>query len=90
MIPIGKEKKLEEALIRQKSAAHEKCIREILFRLLDREATIDDAKRCGQIMIKGQPDSYILTYNGIEIGIVKFIDEPEKFRVEFTPIKKLN
>ena len=88
MIPIGTEKQLESAILKQKSLTHELCIRKILKELLDREPTIEDAKLCGQEIISD--DTYRLFYKGIELGRVKIIDKPDQYRIEFTPIQKQN
>ncbi len=68
----------------------ENTIKIALKNYLGREATIEDAKLCSQILSDPWDGTYRLFYNNVEIGTVKYIDKPDLFRVEFTPIQKLN
>lgn len=90
MVPIGTEKELHKAIERQIVKCEEITIKAALKNVLGREPTIEDAKRCSQILSEPWDGSYRLLYNKEEIGTVKYIDEPEKFRVEFYPIQKSN
>ena len=82
--------KLTKAIQRQAIRCEEECIKGVLRQLLDREPTMEDAKACGQILSEPWDGSYLLTYNDIRIGIVRYIQEPDKFRVEFQPLQKSN
>jgi hypothetical protein len=84
------ERRLQDALTRQKIRCEEECIKGVLRNLLDREPTMDDAKACGQILSDPWDGSYQLLYNGIKIGVVRYVEENSKFRVEFTPVQKQN
>lgn len=87
----GTRSELEYQLFRQKVACEENTIREALRNLLGRPETMEDAKACGQIVSDPWDGSYVLTYKGIKIGIVKHIDTAEgNFRVEFHPFRLAN
>lgn len=89
-IPIGIEKEMLDAVNRQKVKAEMECIKKVLRELLDREPTNDDAVLCSQKLSDPWDGSYKLSYKGQLLGTVKYIDTPEKFRVEFVPIQKSN
>lgn len=84
------ELELIKALQRQMVAAEEYTIRQVIEKKLGRPATIEDAKACGQILSDPWNGTYILTYKGEEWGVIRYITDPDKFRVEFHPIEKLN
>lgn len=84
------ERRMQDALIRQKIRCEEECIKGVLRNLLDREPTMDDAKACGQILSDPWNGSYQLLYNGIKIGTVQYVVEDDKFRVLFVPVQKQN
>lgn len=86
----GTDIKLQKAVERQMVLAEENTIKEVLRRLLDREPTIEDAKLCSQILSEPWDGTYTLKYNDIPIGIVKYVQTPEKFRVEFQPLQIAN
>lgn len=87
---IEQDKLLKKALERQAVKCEEQTIKEVLRKLLDREPTIDDAKRCSQVLSDPWNGSYLLKYNDIEIGIVRYVETDNSFRVEFQPIQKAN
>lgn len=84
-----KETVMQHAINQRKSMAHMACIKGVLKELLDREPTNQDAILCSQRFLKEEGDSlsYLLLYNNVEIGVVTIIDNPEKHRVEFKPLK---
>ncbi len=86
----GSEKDFERALTMQKVKCEEECIKRVLQNYLKREATIEDAKLCSQKISQPWNGSYQLFYNKILLGTVTYVESPERFRVEFTPIQKSN
>jgi hypothetical protein len=90
MIAGGTDILREDALNKMKQAAQFKCVSGVLKTLLDREPTYDDYSKVSVIPSTLGNDHGILTYKGHEIGIIKCIDEPERYRVEFQPLQKAN
>jgi hypothetical protein len=90
MISGGTDITLQKAIQKQMVECEMNTIKEVLRRLLDREPTIEDAQRCSQILSDPWNDTYILTYNKVKIGIVRYVRNEEKFRVEFQPFKTAN
>jgi hypothetical protein len=86
----AKEDQYQKALERQMVRCEEACIKEVLKKYLGREATIEDAKLCGQIVSDPWDGTYKLLYNHILLGTVRYISESDDFRVEFIAIQKQN
>lgn len=89
-IPIGIENQLDKALQRQMILTEENTIKMVLKAHLGRDATIDDAKLCSQILSDPWDGTYRLLYNRVELGTIRYIHTHDKFRVEFEPIQKMN
>jgi predicted RNA-binding protein with PUA domain len=90
MIPIGTEKNLQEALKLQKRRCEENCIKEALKQYLGREVIDADALLCTAVPSNPWNGSYVLVYDGAQIGVISYVKTDDKFRVEFQPIQKLN
>jgi len=90
-IPIWAEKaELNRAIQRQMIDTEMTTVKAALRNHLNREPDNEDAKLCSQILSEPWDGTYRLFYSGTELGIIKHILEPERFRVEFIPIQKLN
>lgn len=87
---IGREKQLQKALERQIILTEENTVKMALKNYLGRDATIEDAKLCSQIMSEPWNGSYRLLYNNVELGTIKHINQFDKYRVEFIPLQKMN
>lgn len=82
--------KLQQDMQRMMIHTEEVVIRAVLKNHLGRDATIEDAKLCTQIISNPYDGSYRLLYSGNELGVVKYIYGTENFRVEFYPVQKHN
>jgi hypothetical protein len=80
----------QKALERQMVRCEEECIKEVLRKFLGRPATIEDAKLCSQIVSEPWDGSYKLLYNHVLLGTIRYVSEPDDFRVEFISIQKSN
>lgn len=90
-IPIGTERAQVNRAIQDKMIETEMItVKAALRNHLNREADNEDAKMCSQIISEPWDGTYRLFYAGTELGVIKHILEPERFRVEFTPAQKLN
>lgn len=87
--PKGYAEKLLNAIVQEKLRCEEQCIKQVLRELLNREPTIDDAKQCSKIHFSNN-GGYRLFYKQIEIGMIRYIDTPTQFRVEFVAVQKQN
>jgi len=90
MVPVTEKTELQKALERQMVLCEELCIKEVLKKFLGRPATIEDAKLCSQILSDPWDGTYKLLYNHTLLGTVRYIQEPDDFRVEFIAIQKQN
>jgi hypothetical protein len=75
---------LRNEFIEKYKELEERVVKQVLRLLLNREPTIDDAKKCHRIFKLGIIDKYILAYEGTALGqiihtglSVKFIPETE-------------
>ena len=68
----------------------ELIIKDVLKQLLKREATIEDFKKCTKYYENGNFDIQYLAYDGLLLGVIKRLYEPNKISVEFTPFDEKN
>lgn len=89
-ISIGTEKNLLNAIDRAKVRCEETTIMAVLKVHLGRDATFQDASLCTQKLSEPWNGSYRLFYKGEELGVIRYTDTPQKFRVEFEPLQIMN
>jgi len=63
----------------------ERVIRSVLAIYLDREPTIEDAKRTTRYFRENEPNCYELAFDKVLLGKISFEFTPEKVSVNFTP-----
>jgi hypothetical protein len=72
-------------MVRQKE---EDLIKQLIFQITGREATIEDAKKLTKFYYPGEPLNYDLAYEGSRIGYVRFDMNGPNYTITFTPDKR--
>lgn len=63
----------------------ENCIKEVIKQYTGKELTLEDAPKVQRAFNINDSSKYILTYDGVQLGMVRYINDGCNFRVEFTP-----
>ena len=80
-----------EDLIKVLRNKEEALIKDVLKKVLDREPTLEDARKCNRGIFRGDPNKYLFSYRGVTLGTMNRFgyradfDRPHKMKVWFQP-----
>lgn len=69
----------------QQEKCEENCIKEVIKCYMGKPLTIEDTPKVQRIFRQGDYSKYILAYNDIQLGMIRYINNGRNFTVEFTP-----
>lgn len=76
---------LSREIVRKILECEENCIKEVIKQYTGKELTLEDAPKVQRVFHIGDSGKYTLAYNGVQLGMVRYINDGCNFRVEFTP-----
>ena len=74
-----------EQLMLNNLKCEENCVKNVIETHTGNPLTLEDVKKIKRLYKQGNFDKYILIYNDIKLGMVRFIAEDFVFKVKFTP-----
>lgn len=74
----------ESEIDRQMKQKEENFVTNVLWRLLDRQPTVDDLNKCHRVYY-GHSAEYVLYYDNKKLGEIKLVLETNKLMMEFIP-----
>lgn len=74
-----------EQIHREKLKTEENCIREVVEKYTGKTLTIEEASKVERIFYMNDYSKYILSYDGVKLGMIRYINSGCNFTVEFTP-----
>jgi hypothetical protein len=76
---------LSKEIAKKQLECEENCIKEAIKQFTGKELTLEDAPKVNRAFYITDNSKYILSYDGVKLGMVRYINDGCNFRVEFTP-----
>lgn len=75
---------LMDEIRQQQLKCEENCIKQVIEQYTGKPLTIEDAPNVQRAFYMNDYSKYILAYNGVQLGMVRYINDGCNFTVEFT------
>lgn len=82
---VGSSYDLTREIAKKQLECEENCIKEVIKQYTGKELTLEDAPKVQRAFHINDSSKYILAYDGVQLGMVRYINDGCNFRVEFTP-----
>ena len=82
---VGSSYDLSQEIAKKQLECEENCIKEVIKQYTGKELTLKDAPKVQRAFYINDSSKYILAYDGVQLGMVRYINDGCNFRVEFTP-----
>jgi len=82
---VGSSYDLSQEIVKKQLECEENCIKEVIKQYTGKELTLEDAPKVNRAFYINDNSKYILSYDGVQLGMVRYINDGCNFRVEFTP-----
>ena len=82
---VGSSYDLSQEIAKKQLECEENCIKEVIKQYTGKEITLEDAPKVQRAFHINDSSKYILAYDGVQLGMVRYINDGCNFRVEFTP-----
>lgn len=76
---------LMDEIRQQQVKCEENCIKEVIKQYTGKELTLEDAPKVQRAFHINDSSKYILAYDGVQLGMIRYINDGCNFTVEFTP-----
>lgn len=82
---VGSSYDLRREIAKKKLECEENCIKEVIKQYTGKELTIEDAPKVQKAFHINDSSKYILAYDGVQLGMIRYINDGCNLSVEFTP-----